>query len=123
MKTIVVAAVLALTITGEYVVTAQETTTCATPSPSAVQHFSAENASVTEPFTLIKGVYVVSGTYKGDSNFMVYTLDEMGNEELVLNALGPFEGKGSLTVNKDTRVVFDVRIANGPWTLDIEPAF
>jgi hypothetical protein len=101
---------------------AQEPTTCATPDPSAIQHFEGSAASVTEPLTLEKGVYVVSATYVGESNFIIEAMDPEGNTDRVINEIDSFTGKGTLVLGQETRVIFSVN-AEGPWAFDIEPAF
>jgi hypothetical protein len=124
MKTLISAALaLALTVAGSPVRGAQEPTTCATPTPSEVQHFSGSLSTVTDPFVLPKGVYVVSAKHEGEhANFAVWVYDEAGERDLLFNELGVYEGETTLPVEAESKLILDISV-DGPWTIDIKPAF
>ena len=104
-------------------VLAQDLPDCATPSPSDVQEFSGTSSAVTDPFVLPAGVFVVAGSYDGDENFIVHAFDEAGNQEFLINEIGPFTGETTLQIAEETRVILNIDANNGPWELSVSPAF
>lgn len=64
------------------------------------------------------GLHRIRGEYNGDSNFVVWVLDEDGRErELIFNEIGEFEGEGTYSGNH----VGYIRIeATGDWTVEAE---
>ncbi len=65
-----------------------------------------------------EGSHTFTATYNGDSNFIVWVLDENGQEQdLIFNEIGTFEGSNTYS---GTHVGY-IRIqATGDWQLDIE---
>jgi hypothetical protein len=124
MKSIISAAALAfsLIVAGGSVGVAQEPTSCATPAPTDLLNFEGETATVTDPFVLSEGVYVVKGTHRGESNFIVIPFSPEGRMTSIFNEAGVYEGEATLAVEPGTKIVLDVQ-ADGPWTLEIAPAF
>lgn len=124
MKLLVTVAVaLVLVMFGSGVSSAQELTTCATPTPSALQQFSGTTKTVSNPFVLPKGVYVVTGQLQGEGNLWFSIIDSSGDEVEFLAGEGPEAFEGVMTLSEDTRLIVQTTIASGPWTLDIKPAF
>lgn len=101
---------------------AQRATDCATPAPSDVQHFEGDSDTLTEPFIVESGVLRVSGTHQGDGNFIVVPYTPDGEMASLFNEIGPFSGEAAFEVDPGGKIILEVQ-ADGPWTIDISPAF
>ena len=101
----------------------QETSMCATPAAGEVQRFTGSNSTVTVPFELPNGVYVVTGRYNGEEDFIVDAVDEAGNKKNVIDEIGVYKGEATLRVQTDTSFVLDITAKAGDWDIGIRPAF
>ena len=102
--------------------TSQELPDCPTPAPSDSQQFSGTTATVTDPFVLPAGVFVVAGSHQGAGNFAVWIYDETGARDLLFNEIGLYEGETTMPIETESRVILDVE-ADGAWEISVESAF
>jgi len=81
---------------------------------------SGEGATVLGPLH-VDGRTLVEATHEGESNFIVYAMDELAfnvlERDLAINEVGQFDGEG--TFDFDGMVWITVE-ADGPWTLYLE---
>jgi hypothetical protein len=83
---------------------------------------SGSGSIVTDPITLPAGVYSVTGSHRGESNFIVSAITQSGDEEFLFNEIGRYSGTLSMDIETSGPVVFTVE-ADGAWTLEIEDPF
>lgn len=80
--------------------------------------FSGVGQQATELFSTNKGLMKVEMNHSGSSNFIVYLLDNSGNElELLVNEIGPFDGSKAVRIPKDGIYLFRIE-ADGEWQVD-----
>ena len=119
---VVFSAFLGLMVATSLVGSVKGQTDCQTLAPADAQHFSGDTATVTDPFVVQSGILTVTGTHQGDANFIVEAITDVGEQHFLFNEIGPYTGQTSLQVAPGSKLILDVK-ANGPWTLDIAPAF
>lgn len=80
--------------------------------------FSGQSDDVIGPLTMAPGLYVISTSYRGDSNFVVWahTGSEWG--DLLVNEIGDYSGEVVLQLDIQSEVVFEV-IGIGDWTIEV----
>jgi hypothetical protein len=101
---------------GSWSVEVQQLRAHAAKKPRA--DFSGQTPEVVTPLQL-DGRTKFTMSHSGDSNFIVWLLDDQGGlEELLANEIGPFQG--STTVGLDPgKYWVEVEHANGPWTISV----
>ncbi|GAB4323759.1 MAG: hypothetical protein Kow0010_05270 [Dehalococcoidia bacterium] len=88
-----------------------------TPTPQPIS-LRGTGQTATDEFSLPAGVFVAHLVYTGGSNFIVWTYASDGDEDLLVNEIGPYDGRRPLIGGKS--YVLDVT-AGGSWSIDIEP--
>jgi hypothetical protein len=88
-----------------------------TPPPEPVV-FEGAGQTVTDPFTPPSGVYRVTLTHNGERNFIVHVFFADGDDDSMVNEIGPYQGSRPLIGGKE--VFFEVD-ADGAWTIRVEP--
>ncbi len=89
-----------------------------TPAPTGpLVELSGSGQEVTEPFNAPSDVSRVTFTHAGESNFIVTGFGPEGQEELLVNAIGEYEGTVPLFGEGEWYLEID---ADGRWTAEIE---
>jgi len=92
----------------------------ATPVPPPAGHtLSGQGQQATQTFQLVGGLAVFRMTHSGGSNFIVWLMNDRGEEvELLANEIGSFSGAVAVGVEAGNYLL-DIT-ADGPWTVRIE---
>ena len=89
------------------------------PEPPKPINLSGTGNMATDKFQLISGLATFKFSYTGESNFIVYLLDNDGNKvELVANEINSSAGSKATNITASGTYLLDVE-ADGPWTVDI----
>lgn len=94
-----------------------------TPAPDEASYsFSGSGGDVTGDFDTAGGLVVFDLSHSGSSNFIVYAVDSDGNEELLANHIGDYDGRVAVALPADNYVLqVD---AEGPWQAEVtQPRF
>lgn len=96
-------------------------TATAPPDFTLLYTFTGRGKSSTDLFTLSTGSIRVKWKYTGSSNFAFY-IKRLDNDAEVLmeNTIGSSEGQQLLNVGSSTKYFFDVKFAQGDWTITVE---
>ena len=98
-------------------VTSQSPTPTDTSEPIVL---SGTGQEATSKFSLEKGLSIFRMTHDGDSNFIIWLLDEEGNEiVLLVNEIGEFDGSKATSIDNAGIYLLDVS-ADGNWEISIE---
>ena len=88
-----------------------------TPEPIAL---SGTGQEATSKFSLEKGLTIFRMTHDGDRNFVVWLLDDDGNQiDLLVNKIGEFDGSQAVGIKTLGNYILDIS-ADGSWTITIE---
>lgn len=103
--------------------TAAPTTTTVAPAEDGESYeFSGSGNSVTDAFSAEGGLVVLDFQHDGSSNFQVKAVSSSGDEELLVNNIGSYDGEVALALPSD-----DYRLdvtADGSWSADVtQPRF
>jgi len=90
-------------------------------SLSGSTHFSGYGDD-TRGFSVTRGGgFIITGSYSGDSNFIVHITDSNGNiEEFVFNEIGTYTGRKIVRLGAG-KYYLEVQ-GSGSWTIDISPS-
>jgi hypothetical protein len=81
---------------------------------------SGDGQEATSKFTLEEGLSIFRMTHNGNSNFIIWLLDDEGNYlELLVNEIGGFDGAKAVGIQDGGSYLLGIS-ADGDWTIDIE---
>lgn len=89
------------------------------PEPETLE-FSGTGPQATEQFDLSAGLARFELVHQGESNFIVYLLDEAGEEDLILSEIGPVDASQALQVPEGGTYLVNVESADGSWTIRVQ---
>ena len=97
-------------------------TATAPPDFTKLYEFTGKGKSTTDLFSLQPGLIRIKWEYTGTSNFAFYLKElDTGYEELLENTIGSTSGQSILKIeNTSDQYLFDVKYAQGNWTIVVE---
>lgn len=106
----------------------ENTSQCVTAKEvNQTQTFSGNTADVTKEFYLKPGLVLITGSYKGERNFIVHLLDSKGSTvDLVFNEIGDYNGKHATQIKNEGyyRLAIEGIVGldgtEGTWTLEVD---
>jgi len=90
------------------------------PTPSYTYDFSGQGTQVTPLMGLQAGLTTFDLTHNGTENFIVWLLDESGNElDLLANDIGSYTGSATFGVSTAGNYRLKIEYASGYWTAHV----
>jgi hypothetical protein len=91
-------------------------------SVGVIESLSGNSDSVSDPIQMEAGIYIVSSSYSGDSNFAVWVHSSSGESDLLVNEIGDYSGQATFKLDSAATVIFEVTGIGG-WVIETRPAF
>ncbi|MFP6570887.1 MAG: hypothetical protein VB815_10345, partial [Dehalococcoidia bacterium] len=88
-------------------------------TPTTLRTFAGTGDNVTDFIRLSEGMEIISESHVGEGNFVVWLLDEDGdNLKLLANDIGNYEGSTSVRIDSPGSYIITVE-ADGDWTVTV----